>query len=80
MKQKCSSDVKGSLWNHLDKHFILWDCEAPLFWYNENFGVGTMQSWYNAVLVQCKFWTPHKRYMCVLIAGMERLRSFGLSH
>ncbi len=29
MKRKGSSDVKGSLWNHLDKRFF---CrEAPLF-------------------------------------------------
>ncbi len=31
MKQKGSSDVKGSLWNHLDKKVLLWHCEAPLF-------------------------------------------------
>ncbi len=31
MKQKGSSDVKGSLWNHLDKKVILWHSEAPLF-------------------------------------------------
>ncbi len=31
MKQKGSSDVKGSLWNHLDKKVILWHREAPLF-------------------------------------------------
>ncbi len=24
MKQKGSSDAKGSLWNHLDKNVILW--------------------------------------------------------
>ncbi len=31
MKQKGYSDVKGSLWNHLDKKVILWRHEAPLF-------------------------------------------------
>ncbi len=31
MKQKVYSDVKGSLWNHLDKKVILWRHEAPLF-------------------------------------------------
>ncbi len=31
MKQKGSSDVKGSLWNHLDKKVLLWHREAPLF-------------------------------------------------
>ncbi len=32
MKQKGSSDVKGSLWNHLDKiGSSLWQREAPLF-------------------------------------------------
>ncbi len=31
MKQKRSSDVKGSLWNHLDKKVLLWHREAPLF-------------------------------------------------
>ncbi len=29
MKQKGSSDIECSLWNHLDKKVIL--CEAPLF-------------------------------------------------
>ncbi len=28
MKQKGSSDVKGSLWNHLDKKVIIWHREA----------------------------------------------------
>ncbi len=28
VKQKGSSDVKGSLWNHLDKKVILWHREA----------------------------------------------------
>ncbi len=28
---KGSSDIKGSLWNHLDKKVILWQSEAPLF-------------------------------------------------
>uniref|UniRef100_A0A672LB78 Kinesin motor domain-containing protein n=1 Tax=Sinocyclocheilus grahami TaxID=75366 RepID=A0A672LB78_SINGR len=28
---KGSSDVKGSLWNHLDKKVLLWHREAPLF-------------------------------------------------
>ncbi len=28
---KGSSDVKGSLWNHLDKKVLLWHHEAPLF-------------------------------------------------
>ncbi len=27
----CSSDVKGSFWNHLDKKVLLWHHEAPLF-------------------------------------------------
>ncbi len=31
MKQKDSSDVKDSLWNHSDKKVIRWHCEAPLF-------------------------------------------------
>ncbi len=31
VKQKGSSDVKGSLWNHLDKKCLLWHHEAPLF-------------------------------------------------
>ncbi len=31
VKQKASSDVKGSLWNHLDKTVLLWHREAPLF-------------------------------------------------
>ncbi len=31
MKQKGASDVKGSLWNHLDKNVLLWHLEAPLF-------------------------------------------------
>ncbi len=31
MKQKGSSDVKGSLWNHSDKKVLLWHREAPLF-------------------------------------------------
>ncbi len=31
MKQKGSSDVKGSLLNHLDKKVLLWHREAPLF-------------------------------------------------
>ncbi len=31
MKQKGSSDVKGSLWNHLEKKVLLWHREAPLF-------------------------------------------------
>ncbi len=31
VKQKGSSDVKGSLWNHLDKKVILWHRETPLF-------------------------------------------------
>ncbi len=31
MKQKGSSDVKGSLWNHLDKKVLLWHREAPLY-------------------------------------------------
>ncbi len=31
VKQKGSSDVKGSLWNHLDKKVLLWHREAPLF-------------------------------------------------
>ncbi len=31
MKQKGSSDVKGSLLNHLDKKVLLWNREAPLF-------------------------------------------------
>ncbi len=31
VKQKDSSDVKGSLWKHLHKKVILWHCEAPLF-------------------------------------------------
>ncbi len=31
MKQKGFSDVKGSLWNHLDKNVLLWHREAPLF-------------------------------------------------
>ncbi len=29
--QKVFSDVKGCLWNHLDKKVILWNREAPLF-------------------------------------------------
>ncbi len=39
VKQKGSSDVKGSLWNHLDKKVLLWHREAPLFlWvYNAHF-------------------------------------------
>uniref|UniRef100_A0A673MUE5 Rho guanine nucleotide exchange factor 25 n=1 Tax=Sinocyclocheilus rhinocerous TaxID=307959 RepID=A0A673MUE5_9TELE len=28
---KGSSDIKGSLWNHLDKQVLLWHREAPLF-------------------------------------------------
>ncbi len=31
VNQKGSSDVKGSLWNHLEKKFTLWNREAPLF-------------------------------------------------
>ncbi len=31
VKPKGASDVKGFLWNHLDKKFILWHHEAPLF-------------------------------------------------
>ncbi len=31
VKPKGSSDVKGSLWNHLDKKVLLWHREAPLF-------------------------------------------------
>ncbi len=31
VKQKGSSDVKGSFWNHLDKKVLLWHHEAPLF-------------------------------------------------
>ncbi len=31
MKLKGSSDVKGSLWNNLDKKVLLWHREAPLF-------------------------------------------------
>uniref|UniRef100_A0A672K661 Si:dkey-238d18.5 n=1 Tax=Sinocyclocheilus grahami TaxID=75366 RepID=A0A672K661_SINGR len=31
VKQKGSSDVKGSLWNPLDKKVLLWHREAPLF-------------------------------------------------
>ncbi len=31
VKQKGSSDVKGSLWNHLDRKVLLWHHEAPLF-------------------------------------------------
>ncbi len=31
VKQKGSSDVKGSLWSHLDKKVLLWHREAPLF-------------------------------------------------
>ncbi len=31
VKQKGSPDVKGSLWNHLDKRALLWHREAPLF-------------------------------------------------
>ncbi len=31
VKQKDSSDVKVSLWNHLDKKVFLWHREAPLF-------------------------------------------------
>ncbi len=31
VKQKGSSDVKGSLWNYLDKKVLLWHREAPLF-------------------------------------------------
>ncbi len=31
MKQKDSSDVKGSLRNQLDKRVLLWHREAPLF-------------------------------------------------
>ncbi len=31
VKQKHSSDVKGTLWNYLDKTVILWHREAPLF-------------------------------------------------
>ncbi len=33
MKQKGSSDVKGTLWNYLDKKVLLWhrEAEAPLF-------------------------------------------------
>ncbi len=30
LKQKGSSDVKGSLWNYLDKQVLLWHREAPL--------------------------------------------------
>ncbi len=30
MKQKGSSDVKGSLWKHLDKKVLLWHREAHL--------------------------------------------------
>ncbi len=32
-KQKGSSDVKGSLWNQLDKKVLPWRCEAPLLLY-----------------------------------------------
>ncbi len=35
-EQKGSSDVEGSLWNHLDKKFILWHREAPLFYECKN--------------------------------------------
>ncbi len=31
VKQNGSSDVKGSLWNNLDKKVLLWHREAPLF-------------------------------------------------
>jgi len=31
VKQKGSSDVKGSFWNHLDKKVLLWHRETPLF-------------------------------------------------
>ncbi len=31
VKQKGSSDIKGSLWNHLDKRVLLWHREAHLF-------------------------------------------------
>ncbi len=31
VKQKVSSDVKGSLWNYLDKKVLLWHRKAPLF-------------------------------------------------
>ncbi len=31
MKQNGSSDVKASLWIHLDKKVLLWHREAPLF-------------------------------------------------
>ncbi len=31
MKQRGSSDVKGSLWNHLDRKALLCHREAPLY-------------------------------------------------
>ncbi len=31
VKQKGSSDVKDSLWKHLDKKVLLWHREAPWF-------------------------------------------------
>ncbi len=31
VKQKGSSDIKGSLWKNLDKKVLLWHREAPLF-------------------------------------------------
>ncbi len=31
VKQKGSSDVEASLWNHLDKKVLLWHREAPFF-------------------------------------------------
>jgi len=31
VNEKGSSDVKGSLWNHLHKQVILWHREEPLF-------------------------------------------------
>ncbi len=33
MKQKGSSDVKGSLWNHLDKKVLLWHRDHLYFYY-----------------------------------------------
>ncbi len=35
MQQKGSSDVKGSLWNHLDKRVLLWHRKEPFFYVYE---------------------------------------------
>jgi len=63
VKQKGSSDIEGSLWNHLDKKVILWHREAPLFLTSVFGWVVSICSTFLYLVVLCAFAAPAVKLM-----------------